>query len=290
MPKKYKVRAIANYHCSTGENPIWDTDKHVLYWSDIPNGKIFEYYPATGEHREIYSGEQVGGFTIQEDGTLLLFRVDDIAVRRNDGSVETVIKFTNDGMSRFNDVFADPEGRVYAGTMGDDMRGGLYRVDIDGSVTCLFKGTNCSNGMAFSPDLKTFYWTDTSSKTIFMFDYERTTGELTNRRKFVVVIDDGRNQLPDGMTVDVEGNVYSAQWNGSDIVKYDPSGKVIDVIEMPVGKISSVVFGGESMRDLYITTAGGDPVNDGDCMADGTLYCVNTDTKGRMEFRSRIGL
>ncbi len=291
----YNIKPIANYHCSTGENPIWDADKQIFYWSDIPTGKIFQYNPKTNQHSQIYSGQQVGGFTIQQDGSLLLFRINDIAIRHEDGSVQSIIDFTDQGMDRFNDVFADPLGRVYAGTMGSKNKAGVYRLNLDGSITPLFKGTNCSNGMAFSPDLKTFYWTDTSSKTIFAFDYDQPTGNLTNQRPFIIVPNDDLNSLPDGMTVDTQGNIYSARWNGYNIVIYNPAGDIIDEIKLPVPKVSSLIFAGPNMTDLYITTAGGNPSpnhpdSDTPDSPDGTLYHTPTSAKGTPEFRSNIKL
>ena len=160
---------IVNEHCVTGENPYWNPDDQSVLWTDIPNGKLFRYVIETGSHSQIYEGPQVGGFTMQNDGSLLLFRETDIAVRGSDGSVDSLLSFSVPGMSRFNDVIADPEGRVFAGTCGRHPDCGLHRLDPDGNITKLHAGTGISNGMGFSPDLKTFYWTDSTKRRIERF-------------------------------------------------------------------------------------------------------------------------
>ena len=281
---KHDVHAIANYHCRCGENPLWDDRAGVLYWTDIPAGRLYQYDPSTGRHGVIYDGDVVGGFTLQADGTLLLFGENRIMRRRHDGTVESVAEGIDGRMDRFNDVMADPSGRVYAGTMAPTAEdGGLYRIDLDGAVTCLFRGTTCSNGMGFSPDGLAFYWTDTIGRTIHRFDYDRDSGELTGRAVAVSIPESAG--LPDGMTVDTEGNLWSARWGGWAVVKFSPAGEELDRIALPVEKVSSVTFGGADLDELYITTAGGKADKE---TPDGTVYRVRVSVGGRPEFRSRI--
>ena len=284
MSSRPQPEALANYHCEVGENPLWDDERQLVYWTDIPKGRLFRYDVRTGRHEQFYSGEPVGGFTIQTDGSLLLFRVNNMARLTADGRVEVLVNNIDAEMDRFNDVAADPEGRVFAGTIvSDDKRAGLFRVDLDGSFTLLFKGTGCSNGMGFSPDLKTFYWTCTTTGRIYGFDYHRATGEISNRR--VVVQVPPNAGYADGMSVDSEGNIWSARWDGFALYKYSPAGKEIDRIQFPVGKVSSVVFGGANLDEMYVTTAGG---KDGSDTADGTLYRLRSPVRGLPKFRSRV--
>jgi D-xylonolactonase len=283
----YEIEALANAHCNTGENPFWIPETRQVLWTDIPNGRLFRFDVATGQWRQFYDGEIVGGFTLQSDDSLLLFRDHNIAVLREDGAEEILRDDIDPETGRFNDVFTDPEGRVFAGTMGNGgPNGGLYRVDLDGSVTKLWDGTGCANGMGFTPDLRGFYWTDTSAKTIFLFDYNRASGELSNRREFLKVTDPEWG-VTDGMTVDSDGNVWSAFWGGSAIRQFSPQGELLQEIKFPVANITSCIFGGEKLDELYVTTAGGKDDSD---TADGTLYRVRVDATGRPEFRSRIGL
>jgi len=290
MDLEYDVEAIVNYHCKTGENPLWDDRRKAVYWEDIPAGRLFRYDVRTGRHGEFYHDGQIGGFTIQESSdsgplSLLLFGENRIWTLDEDGT-ERQIACDIDEMPRFNDVIADPAGCVFAGTMGkDSTSGGLYRVDTDGRVTCLFKGTGCANGMCFTPDLKHFYWTCTTTRRIFRFDYDQATGELTNRHVVVAVGPDCGG--PDGMTIDTQGNLWSARWGGWGIYKYSPAGEELGRFELPVAKVSSVIFGGDDLDELYVTTAGG---AEGAETPDGTLYRVKVGARGLREFRSRVAL
>jgi D-xylonolactonase len=232
----------------------------------------------------IYRGVTVGGFTLQADGDLLLFRVADLALLHTDGRVEVLREFVDEGAVRFNDVIADPEGRVFAGTIGmADTSGGLYRVDRDGSMTLLFRGTGVSNGMGFSPDLRTFYWTCSTRRRIHAYDYDRATGAISRERVFYQATD--AEGIPDGMTVDRGGDVWSARWDGYAVVHHGPDGKVIEKFPFPVAKVSSLCFGGPNLDEFFVTTAGGVPGSD---TADGSVYRWAAGVSGSPEFRSQI--
>jgi len=285
MTSEYAIEPLANYHCACGENPLWDDRRSEAFWEDIPTGRLFRLDPATGKHRCFHQSDgPVGGFTFQEDGNLLLFGPNRITRLGDDGRETLVAEGIDDGMTRFNDVIADPAGRVFAGTMGrTNQSGGLYRVDTDGAVTRLFTGTGCSNGMGFTPDQRQMYWTCSTTRRIFRFDYDADTGGLSNRQLFLELPAD--EHIPDGMTVDADGNVWSARWDGAGLFKYSPAGDLLEKIDLPVAKVSSVVFGGEALDALYVTTAGGHLGAD---TPDGTLYRVKVPAHGLLEFRSAI--
>jgi sugar lactone lactonase YvrE len=282
---------IADYQCITGEGPLWHPDEHRLYWVDIPAGRMFRYDPATGDHEQCYSGPVVGGFTLQTDGKLLLF-MDKGAIRVwRDGFSETIVEsIPEEQDSRFNDVIADPEGRVFCGTMATrahDAR--LYRLDRDGSLHVVVEGVGVSNGMGFTPDGKGLYYTDTRKRTIDLFDYDRATGEISNRRVFAAVPAAEGEGGPDGMTVDAEGMVWSARWGGSCVVRYNAEGNITRRIAFPARKVSCPAFGGPYYADLYVTTAGGNNKPE-DGAGAGALFRVDVGVRGVPEFRSRIGL
>lgn len=280
-----EIEALANEHCETGENPFWIPETQQFLWEDIPNGRIFRLDVKSGIHETIYDDVLVGGFTVQTDDTLLLFRDHDIAVLQEDGSVKVLRDDIDPATGRFNDVMAVPSGRVLAGTMGNNgLNGGLYCIDLDGSVTKLWDGTGCSNGMGFTPDLRQFFWTDSTAKTIYRFNYNRDDGELAERSEFLKVTDESWG-TPDGMTVDTDGNVWVAFWGGWGVKQFSPQGELLQEIKFPVERTSSCIFGGAEMNELYVTTAGGKPDSD---TADGTLYRVRVNATGRPEFRSRI--
>ena len=286
--KKYEIEPLANAHCACGENPYYDPRRRQVFWTDIPNGRLFRYDLASDEWEQFYEGQPVGGFTIQENGDLLLFRVNEFAMWKEGGEIVTLADNLDNTTGRFNDVFADPEGRVFAGTMGKDKNpssGGLFRVDHNGSTTKLWNDTNCSNGMGFTPDLKQMYWTDSTGRVVYLSDYDRADGTLSNRRVWKQYTK--ADSTPDGMTVDADGCIWQAFWGASAVRRFSPAGELMEEIKMPVEAISSVTFGGDDYNELYITTAGGE---DGSQSADGTLYRVRVEVKGRPEFHSRICL
>ncbi len=289
------IDIIADYQTACGEGPLWHPDEKRLYWTDIPTGRLFRYDPATGKHEQVYTGAQVGGFTIQENGALLLFMEKGAVKTWRDGQFEkTILEQIDDEVkTRFNDVIADPRGRVFCGTMPvkNERLGRLYRLDPDGSLQLLLENIGCSNGMGFTPDRKQLYYTDTPTGCIYIFDYDEATGDITNQRVFVDVKNaDGSPGKPDGMTVDAEGCVWSALWGGSCVVRYAPDGTELDRITLPAKNITCPTFAGDNFEDLYITTAlaGGsrdEPGND----AAGKLLRIRPGVKGAPEFRSRIG-
>jgi sugar lactone lactonase YvrE len=280
---------IADYQCITGEGPLWHSDEQRLYWVDIPQGRLFRYDPATHKHEQCHEGEAVGGFTIQADGSLLLFLARGAIKVWRDGELERVIdEIAEERESRFNDVIADPAGRVFCGTMpSGDVLGRLYRLDPDGTLTVLLPEVGCSNGMGFTPDRKAMYYTDSARREIYLFDYDLQQGTLSNRRLFVRT-PEGEG-VPDGMTVDAEGYVWSARWDGGCLVRYAPDGSEERRIRFPAKKVSSVTFGGPDYTDIYVTTAGGQNKADEGAGA-GALFYLNLGIRGVPEFRSRIGL
>lgn len=230
---------IADYNCVVGECPIWHPIENRVYWADIPRGRIFCHDPKTGQHRPIFEQGEVGGFTVQSDGTLLLFMDRGAIASLRDGNLDYVIReIVEERDTRFNDVIADPAGRVFCGTMpAPNHLGSLYRLDTDGAITQVLDGIGISNGMGFTPDAKQMYFTDSPTRNIYVFDYDVDTGELSNRRVFVNA--EENDGIPDGMTVDAKGYVWSARWDGSSLVRYSPEGEQVSRIWFPARKVSS---------------------------------------------------
>jgi sugar lactone lactonase YvrE len=286
------IEAVADCACVVGEGPLWHPDEQCLYWTDIDAGRLFRYHPATSTHEQVYEGEKVGGLTLQADGALLLFMARGAIKIWRDGVLTTVVEeIPDERETRFNDVIADPVGRVFCGTMpAKEKKARLYLLDTDGSLRVVLEGVGLSNGMGFTPDVRHLYFTDSTARSISLFDYEQATGIITNRRLFVQTPDE--EGVPDGMTVDAEGYVWSARWGGSCLVRYAPDGTEEQRISLPAPKVSCPVFGGAEYSDLYITTAGGDK-READGPEAGVLFRMNTGAEGIRgvpEFRSRIGL
>jgi sugar lactone lactonase YvrE len=279
---------IADYQCVTGEGPLWHPQQKCVYWVDIPAGKLFRYFPDSGHHELAYQDpEALGGFTLQDDGSLLLFMARGAVKTWRDGEITTIIdEIPAERESRFNDVFADPEGRVFCGTMpSGDKLGRLYRLDPDRTLTVMVENVTTSNGMGLTPDRKQLYYADTRVRKIYIFDYDQKTGNLSNQRVFLDLA--GEEGMPDGMTVDAEGYVWSAFWDGWVLVRYSPDGREDMRIRFPAKKVSSVTFGGPDYKDMYVTTAGGPDKTENGPGA-GALFRLRLGIQGVPEFTSKI--
>jgi D-xylonolactonase len=295
MSANENVVLAADTCCEVGEGPLWHPGVNLLFFLDIPPGAIYSYDPATSQCRRFSQGRPTGGMTLQEDGRILLFQDGRVSRLELDGTQHELARGLCPGNERFNDVIADPKGRVFAGAMGGNGR--LYRFDLDGRIEELFDGLVVPNGMGFSPDVETFYFTESAAHTIYRFDYDRSTGAITNRRVLVEVPkSDG---LPDGMTVDAEGFIWTALWFGGRLQRYAPDGTLDREFYLPVNQTSCVTFGGFDFSDMYVTTAasagadefkppGYDPALH---PRGGALYkCRIPGISGRPEFRSRLYL
>jgi len=281
---------IVDYACETGEGPLWHPEERRLYWVDIPRGELFRYDPASGAHERCYRAPgAIGGFTLQEDGALLLFGAHGAIGLWRAGVVTPLI----DGIAAeaegcFNDVGATPEGRVLCGTMPTPAGPSrLYRLDTDGRLTILLEGVTTSNGIGFTPDRRQVYHTDTSKRIITRYEYDGATGALANGRPFLDLNGTAETGMPDGLTIDAEGCIWSARWNGGVLVRYASDGTELARIGFPARQVSSAAFGGDDLSDLYVTTAGGhDKATNGP--GAGALYRLRPGVRGLPEFRSRI--
>ena len=197
---------------------------------------MFRYDPATDTHEQVYQGRPVGGFTIQQDGSLLLFMDRGTVACRRDGIITPVIdEIPREREFRFNDVIADPRGRVFGGIVDDNgEKGRLYRLDPDGSLSVVVENIGCSNGMAFTADQKRFYYTDSLAYEIYEFDYDVETGAIRNQRVFARFSE--KDGMPDGATLDAQGRLWSALWDGFAVVCLRQDGSIAERIELPTGK------------------------------------------------------
>ena len=241
-----------------GEGPFWDVAQSRLLWSDIKRSLIYSYDPAAQERQVISEGVMAFGIVLNRDGALMITTPVGLFYYALGEKPRPVLSEL-DGESLFlNDAIADKHGRIYAGTVywGADglvKPGKLYLIDTDGSARVVASGSGMSNGLGFSPDDSVLYYCDSYRRNIYAFDVDQESGELRNRRVLVEIpLTEG---MPDGMTVDAEGHLWSAQWYGSQVVRYDPDGKVERRIELPVRQVASVMFGGADLDELFITTA-----------------------------------
>lgn len=158
--------------------------------------------------------------------------------------------------NRFNDGKVDRRGRFWAGTRNfrdtEQASGALYRLDPDLSIRRLEEGLHCPNGMAWSPDDRLMYLCDTWARRIFVYDFDANDGIPRNRRLFAELREN--EGFPDGLTVDADGCIWNAHYDGWRISRYTPGGNVDRIVRMPVQHVTSLTFGGSDFRTLYITS------------------------------------
>jgi len=233
--------------------------------------------------------------TLQEDGHVLLFQDGRVSELGLDGVQREVASGLCPDNDRFNDVIAAPNGRVFAGAMGGNGR--LFRFDGDGGKEEVLDGLGIPNGMGFSPDLTRMYFTESVSHCIYRFDYDVETGAISNREVFAEIPES--EGIPDGMTVDADGFVWTAIWFGGRLKRFAPDGRLDREVHFPVAQTSAVTFGGADYSEMYVTTAAGSGADRlaplGRAPADdrrgGGLYVCRIDgIRGRPEFRSRLFL
>lgn len=291
---EYEIEELVRDHNRCGEAPTWDAAGRRVLWTDNETDRTYQYAVDTGEREVLSEGIITSGIALNRSGGLILGGSGGLHLWRRQGDSRTIAARCGDEDLRINDLIADPSGRIYAGTLywgpgGMEKAGKLYLFSPDGSIRAVDEGIELSNGLGFSLDNRILYYTDSTARTIYAYDVDCVTGDLTNRRVFVQVpADEG---IPDGMTVDAQGFVWSAQWYGAQIVRYDPDGKVERRISMPVRQVSSLAFGGDNLTELYVTTAGhsweGPYAPPGyDFKATnigGSLYRIRVDIQGRAE-------
>lgn len=299
----YKYDVISDYPHLCGESPMWDCVKNEFWWSDMLAGVVYRYNPENGRITEEAKGKNVSGFTMKKGGGLVCACHQGLYIwDERKGYTLIADKFGDDILSS-NDATADAKGRFLFGTTfygpgctdGNYTSGKLFKVEKDCSISVLDEGICLSNGLGFSPDNKILYYTDTVPRIIYAYDYNLDKGTVLNRRIFVKIPDD--EGIPDGMTVDAEGYVWSAQWYGGCIVRYDPDGKVERRVNTPAKQTSSIVFGGKDLTDIYVTTAAKSVTlhvapkgYDFDAPdVGGPVYRYNFGIKGIAEYQADIG-
>lgn len=238
-----------------GEGPLWHPGEQALYWVDLLHGDLFRLDPATSSVQQWTIGEMVGCIGLRERGGLVMANRSSLATWTPDGERRTIITLDLAQIGeRFNDGAVDPQGRFWVGSMSSQGQGVLVRLDADHSLHTLKTGVFIGNGIGWSPDHRTMYFTDSLQYAIYAYDFDSATGSMTNERVLVDVRSEQAG-VPDGLTVDREGCIWSARWDGWKVVRYDPQGRVMQEIAMPVQRPTSCMFGGPNLDVLYVTSA-----------------------------------
>jgi sugar lactone lactonase YvrE len=242
---------------AVGEGALWDAKRQVLYWVDILNNRVHVYDPATQQDRTIIVDQYVGTVVPRRSGGLMLavhhgFASLDLETEHLEIIADPEYHLPG---NRFNDGKCDPAGRFWAGTTALDGTPNvcsLYRLDADHSVHKMLDGVTVSNGIVWTPDK--MYYIDTPTGQVDAFDYDATTGEIGHRSVAIRVL--AEMGYPDGMTIDSEGMLWVALWEGGGVSRWDPTdGRLLQTIDLPAANVTSCAFGGENLDQLYITTA-----------------------------------
>jgi sugar lactone lactonase YvrE len=274
-----------------GESPAWDSVRQRLYWVDISAGHLHVYEPDSGHDRIHELGQPLGCVAPTKSGKLILGLRDGLATV--DLSTDKLSFVSHPEIAipgnRFNDGKCGPDGRFLAGTIDDaekEASGSLYSLGPGGVLKTLLGGLRISNGLTWSPDTKTFYFIDTFTRKIMVYDYDMLTGEIANPRVAVSV--PAKLGWPDGMTSDTKGRLWVALWGGAAISVWEPgSGQLVERIPIPAKNVSSCVFGGSEQNLLYVTSAR-KGLSDADLTAypaTGGLFRVETDIEGIPTFQ-----
>ncbi len=240
------------------EGPIWDPDRQALWWLDVLVGKINRLDYRTLENTTVQVSETVSALGLRRNEPPVVAMQSGFgALDRALSAVEKVVPVQEPWPhNRFNDGKADRQGRFWAGTMdfdGEAGRGTLYRLDANWTYTPIVTGVAISNGIDWSPDGRQMYYVDTRTQRVDLFDFDAEQGSLTNRRCFTSI--DRREGTPDGLAVDVEGSLWLAVFGSGAVYRFDHAGRLTGKVEVPCSSVSSCIFGGPTMTELFITTA-----------------------------------
>lgn len=276
------AHAVTGPVAEHGEGPVWSSRWGGLRWVDMLAGDILALDASGGVRRRHVGAvaaalrpRRSGGYVVAGERELLLADSDDL-----DAPLRSLGEAWTDPGVRMNDGGCDPAGRFYIGSMAYDAgpgRGSLYVTGPDGTLTVVLPGVTVSNGLDFSPDGTLAYYADTATGRVDVLDHDPEKG-LGGRRPFVTIAPD--LGAPDGLTVDAEGGVWVALWQGSAVHRYDRGGRLDAVIRLPARKVTAVTFGGEGLDQLFITTSRLDVDRDEQPEA-GSLFTAAPGVRGR---------
>jgi L-arabinonolactonase len=239
-----------------GEGALWCPVEQRLWWIDISTPTLWSWQHRGGRVEHWPLPKPPGSFALRKAGGFLFAFRSGLAMLEKPGADLQWLPGLELGEERFNDGKVDRAGRFWAGTLDRRLGapiGRLYRVSINFEVTPMDRGFTISNGIGWSPDDRTMYFTDTPSRRIYRYDFDAPAGRISRRRVFVEAA--AGHGGPDGMTVDAEGFVWSAQFDRWCVNRYAPDGKLERSVRLPVQRPTTCMFGGPELAKLYITSA-----------------------------------
>jgi len=277
-----KLELILDAGCQLGESPVWCPQRELLLFVDISGRRLLKFNPASRALESCAIEEDIGCVAPSKGGGFVAGLRSGIWLLNEKGEKQRMLAANPEDsqVSRFNDGRVDGAGRFLAGTLDERKasRAALYRYDRRGLIR-LTDGLITSNGLAFSPDGRTLYHSDTPRFTVYRYDYDASSGTAENRRVFVelkpTASDRGR---PDGAAVDAQGCYWTALYEGGRVQRYDPEGRLMSEHTVPVRNPTMPAFGGLGLKTLFVTTAR-DATGSG-----GGLYAAEVDVPGLATF------
>jgi len=262
--KSEKFIVVHDEPMLVGESAVWHAVESALYWVDIDGKSVHRLHPSSGKYSRWNTATEPSAIAVDQDNNLVVAtRAGFVYLNTTTGDIEDAAPAPYDtSLMRFNDGRVDPAGRFWVGTIyepRDQPKAEMYVLDKGALRQAWAGGMTNSNGLAWSPDGRTMYHTDTTSHRIDLYDYDVAGGTASNRRNLVTFADDKKaadyGGRPDGAAMDSEGNYWAAMFEGARIVKLSPTGELLQEIELPVRCPTSVAFGGPDLRTLYVTSA-----------------------------------
>lgn len=252
------MRCVSDVRSLLGEGPTWSPRDGALYWVDILTPSVHCFDALTGRDSEFKLGSMVSVAIPKATGGLLLATAGGLVTLDAESKQLSLLCHPESDRpgNRYNDGKCDRMGRLWIGSL--DMgtannRGNLFRVDPDGSWKKMDSGFTVANGLGWSPDNQRMYFTDSTRRTIYVYDFDLRSGSIANRRAFITF--DASDGTPDGLTVDEEGCLWVAVWDAWRVSRYAPDGREMQRIRMPVPRPTSCCFGGPNLQTLYVTSA-----------------------------------
>ena len=267
MPRAEQITPADAHH---GEGPVWSPSWRGLRWVDMLAGDVLHLDPISGAVSRWKVGKVAAALRPRRSGGGVIATEREFVVcDEMGGELTSFGEVFADQHLRFNDGACDPAGNFLCGTMAYDETPGagtLYRLAPDRSVETVLTGVTISNGLAWTADSSTAFYNDTPTGRVDVFD-SSSSGELLHRRPFATI--DSEIGTPDGLTVDAAGGVWVAIWGGAAVHRYSPEGRIDEVVELPAKNVTACTFGGDDLRELFITTS---RIDDEDNPAAGALF------------------
>ncbi len=258
----YQLNCIFAGNDLLGESPIWHQQEKKLYWVDAIKPALHALCPYSGEHQQWKMPALIGSIAPRKRGGLIAAIGCGIAFIDLPSGKVSMQKLINPPLcnKHLNDGKCDRQGRFWVGEVSHDKtkpNGKIYRFDGDGSLHIMQENIALFNGPCWSPNNDYFYYTDSfNERRVFRYIFEAQKGTIKNGEVFIQMAAD--NVMPDGCTVDSEGYLWSAKWDGHRISRYDPEGNLVMEIPIPTQRPTSCIFGGEDLDTLFVTSASQD--------------------------------